>query len=299
MNKLSDHLASCGFRGAVVPVERLGDLESEMIPLFTHKMDKGVYNDYLSKISFKVPDDYANAQSIIIIAAQQPKVTVTFHLDDRTYPVLIPPTYSYEIDKDMWKTLTKFLNNYGYTLKKAILPDKSLSVHSGLARYGKNNITYFEGWGSFVRQRIYFSDMPCPEDNWQELEVMDACHTCNACVRKCPTKAIRSDEFVIQAERCLTYWNESPYTFPGWVNPSWHNSLIGCMICQDVCPQNKAYRNNTIHGGEFSADDTQLILEGVPMEHLPDKAIVTLKHLGMDVEYHVLQRNLSAIIKNR
>ena len=49
-------------------------------------------------------------------------------------------------------------------------------------------------------------------------------------MNKCPTKAIRQDRFLISAEQCLTFFNEKPDDFPEWVNPVWHNCLIGCMI---------------------------------------------------------------------
>jgi epoxyqueuosine reductase len=37
---------------------------------------------------------------------------------------------------------------------------KRLAVRSGLARYGRNNVTYVEGMGSFLELSASLTDMP-------------------------------------------------------------------------------------------------------------------------------------------
>ena len=122
------------------------------------------------------------------------------------------------------------------------MPEKLLAVRSGLARYGKNNITYVPGMGSLHRLAVFVSDLPCVEDNWGEVKTLKTCDGCTACMDACPTGAIVSDRFLIHAERCITFHNERIEEFPEWLDSSWHNCLVGCLRCQWVCPENRDVR---------------------------------------------------------
>jgi epoxyqueuosine reductase len=186
-------------------------------------------------------------------------------LEDKSYPVVIPPTYYDTIDNDVADILKTVLEPQGYQLQKVRLPEKLLAVRSGLAQYGKNNITYAKGMGSFQRPVVFISDYPCAEDSWGEAAVLEHCENCSACLKACPTNAIVSDRFQLYAERCLTFHNESAKAFPQWLSPSWHNCLVGCMICQKVCPANKEVVKWIEAGATFDHDETHLILEGVPV----------------------------------
>jgi epoxyqueuosine reductase len=167
-------------------------------------------------------------------------------------------------------------------------------VHSGLGAYGKNNICYVDGMGSFHRPVAFYSDFPCQEDNWQEVHMMEACQRCSACLRKCPTGAITSERFLLHAERCITFRNEKPgdVPFPKWIDPSWHNCLVGCLDCQAICPQNRDVLQWIDAGAEFSQEETALFLEGVPLDQLPAATVKKLQHFDM-VEYlDLFPRNL-------
>jgi epoxyqueuosine reductase len=172
-------------------------------------------------------------------------------------------------------------------------------VRSGLAKYGRNNITYVDGWGSYHRLRAFFSDIPCPQDNWQEPVALELCSKCEACVKKCPTHAIGADRFLLDGGKCLTFFNEANEEFPDWIDPAWHNCLIGCMVCQDVCPANKDHTAWIIPGGDFSEEETRMILEGVGKEKLPSGIIEKLKKICMFDEYDLLKRNLEVLMNQR
>ena len=72
------------------------------------------------------------------------------------------------------------------------------------------------------------------------------------CVKACPTGAIREDNFLIRAERCLTYYNEEPGNLPQWIDIKWHNALIGCRICEKVCPENSTILRKNLEVIEFT-----------------------------------------------
>lgn len=125
--------------------------------------------------------------------------------------------------------------------------------------------------------------------------MLPRCETCVACLRRCPTGAIATDRFLLHAERCLTYHNEREGAFAGWIDPGWHHCLIGCMYCQDVCPENRAWARQFEDRGEFSEEETGLLLEQVPFERLPRQTAARLRSLEINEDYRLLCRNLSML----
>jgi epoxyqueuosine reductase len=298
------HLSNFGFKSTLVSTRHLRELKEDTTILLKEKtLNPDFYDEISSRYhlqwDYEIPSRFINAKSILVVAAQQPKASVEFQLSDKTYRVIIPPTYLHDIDEKIFKEASLCLKVHGHQIAKALLPEKLTSVHSGLARYGRNNIAYIEGWGSQFTARTFFSDIPCLSDNWQELQMMDRCRRCTACIKKCPTKAIHEDRFLISGERCITFFNEKPGDFPEWIDQDWHNSLIGCMICQDICPENKGQSDRIVEGETFSHEETQMILDGVSHNKLPAETTSKLKKLYLFDEYNLLQRNLGVLINKK
>jgi epoxyqueuosine reductase len=294
---ICSELEERGYRGTAVPIEHVAQLKYEIEEnVSQEKIDAGLYERYLAGFEFDVTTRLPKACSIIITAAPQPQRKVTFNFNGQTYPVIIPPTYYYDTDDQIRNILKKFLNSKDYQLYQAALPSKLLAVCSGMAKYGKNNIAYIEGLGSFVRLKAFLSDMPAGSSDGFEPQVMKECDRCKACLNECPTKAIVPDRFLIHAERCITFLNEGNGEFPEWVDPAWHNSLVGCMKCQLVCPINKHVIKWEEEGEAFNEAETELILSGAPLDRIPPETARKLKRGYMHDYLDVLPRNLRALL---
>jgi epoxyqueuosine reductase len=248
--------------------------------------------------SFDPPADLPGAKSIIIVAVPTPQMRIGFNWKGNPIAVTVPPTYvSYTPRTDNTiNILTKWFNQEGYDLVKSQLPLKTLAAGSGLAKYGRNNICYVPGMGSFLQLVGAFSDLPCDVDPWREPQMLDRCKSCIACLKHCPTGAIAEDRFLLHAEICLTYINESANDFPGWINPSWHHCLVGCMRCQAICPENKEVIKWFEDRTEFSEEETIYFIQNVPLDQLPADTLVKLKSLQINEDYRFLCRNLSMLI---
>ncbi len=287
-----------GYRGTVVPSKHVSQLKYEIEENVSQgNIDARLYERYLAGFEFDVATLHPKVRSIIVTAAPQPQRKVTFHLNGRTYPVIIPPTYYYDTDDQIRNILQNTLSSKDYQLYMAALPSKLLAVCSGMAKYGKNNIAYVEGLGSFVRLRAFLSDMPAGRSDGFKPDVMKECDKCKACLNKCPTKAIVLDRFLIHAERCITFLNERNEEFPEWVDPAWHNSLVGCMKCQLACPVNKPFIKWVEDGEDFDEAETELILSGVPLDRIPPETVHKLKRCYMQEYLDVLPRNLRTLLK--
>ena len=289
-----------GFRGKILSIEHVKELQEEIAALHNKNLlDKELYRAYLASFDFECQKKLANARSLIIVTVPQPQVRVTFVAEDQHYPVVIPPTYFLSTDHHAADLLGAYFGPRGYQLQKVRLPDKLLAVRSGLAQYGRNNITYVAGMGSFHRSVVFISDVPCAQDGWGEPSALDLCENCKACAKACPTAAIGADRFLLHAERCLTFHNERPNDFPKWLSPAWHNSLVGCMICQKVCPANKDFIGWIEKGPIFDNEETALLMKGASEDHLSGSTKEKLKKLGLMEYLKVIGRNLSAVLANQ
>jgi epoxyqueuosine reductase len=282
----------------VIPIEHVAQLKREIEDNVSQgRLDAGLYERYMTYFRFDVTGTLQGARSVIITAAPQPQRKVTFHFKGRTLSVIIPPTYYRDTDNPISEILENILSTSGHRLNAVALPLKLLAARSGIAKYGKSNIAYVEGLGSFARFKAFLSDMPSGRSDWLEPQVMKECDRCKACLNECPTKAIVQERFLIHAEKCITFFNEDTEEFPGWIDPAWHNSLVGCMKCQLVCPVNKPFTRWVEEGEAFNEAETELILNGVPPDRIPPEAARKLKRSYMQEYLDVLPRNLRALLK--
>ena len=235
-------LESAGFRGRIIPAKRIADIGTDILSLKGKGLlDPEFYDVHMSKYRYDLEDIFPAARSLIVVAVPSNPVSLTFCHKGKEHRFLVPPTYvnAMDIDKKVRSILEKVLAEGG--VLKAPSPLKTIAARTGLARYGKNNIAYSEGFGSYHRLTGFFTETDLETDHWQEIEVMEHCTDCELCLHACPTGAISGDRFLLRAERCLTFHNEMPNerAFPSSIKPTSHNSLVGCMRCQDACPINR------------------------------------------------------------
>ena len=241
------------------------------------------------------------AETIIIDAMPQPIIRIKFDWQGNTYPAEVAPNYIFEEDESRVEgNLNAVLSQYGYKVVKAHLALKTLAVRSGLAEYGRNNISYIPEFGSFFRLIAFYTDYPCEEDNWHDVKVMEICENCSLCIENCPTGSISSDRFLISAEKCLGSLNQNEPNIPYWaqLQPDWVNAFIGCMSCQSICPANKSFVNNILNGDSFSEEETCGILDRTPLVDLPKETRRKLEKFGIGT-YPLLASNLRAVIEKQ
>ncbi|MBN1266326.1 MAG: hypothetical protein JXA25_12590 [Anaerolineales bacterium] len=295
--KLIQAVEAFGIKTQVVSVQHLDDLRQTIEGLLKEELlDEGFYMKYLAGFVFEPPEELREARSLIAAALPDPQIRLHFNWKGVRFPVLVPPTYLHwrERDTKVEEVLSDSLRSKGYRITQAKVPKKLLAVCSGLAAYGKNNITYIEGMGSFHRLAAYYSDLECDQDNWREPVQMDRCTDCIICRQACPTGAIAPDRFLLNAEKCITFWNEKSgeIPFPDWMEASWHNSLVGCMHCQSVCPANRQVRDWIEEGVEFSEEQTDLLTRGVPKDELPAELLEKLDQSDLLEWFDLWPRNL-------
>ena len=297
MQNIIKEIESHGIKIAVVPVEVLKDIKEDIIKLRENEelngFQKWITNEaYVLELPDLEPD--FTAKSIIITVTPFKLIRGIFNYNGKKAENI------FDVEQNNIDMKAVFAS-HGYKLEYIHwFPQKRFAVRSGLAEYGRNNIVYANGMGSFVGIGTFKSDMPCDEKyTWREVKNMDLCDSCNLCIENCPTKAILPDRFMIDNEKCLTAVNENGTDpFPEWIPKTAHHRLCGCFKCQDICPKNQAILSNINETEEFSEEETNLLLSGTPIENLPQNLSDKIHKYGMNWYYASIPRNLKAMLEN-
>lgn len=295
LNEISTH----GDKGAVVPISRIDDIKQDLEDLKNGEYHTPWIDWMADKADKLLPEDLSfTPRSIITVIKPHSKVILTFTHSGKTVQCVVPPLYTHEhaLADEVLAYINEFLKPFGFSAAEAMLPQKLLAVRCGLARYGRNNISYSEEFGSYMQLLTFFSDMPCDTSQWHPIARMEACKTCSACLSSCPTGAIDSGHHIIDAGKCVTAFNEFPGDFPEWLDGSAHNCIVGCMKCQDCCPANAHNQSNVKMGVVFSEDETAELLSLKEDTPLSDKLASKIDAAGISEWIKVLPRNLAVLL---
>lgn len=293
INSIILFASRAGYECKIVSSSHLDELENELE--FRKKKDgfnEDFYSERLTSFKYSPSDKLKDHKSVILFAVPQPTVLLTFRFQGKDLSVNIPPTYDISIDTVIEGDLKKILTPKGFNIERTVLPLKLLAVRCGLAEYGRNNICYIPGKGSFFRFIAFYSNLSCLDETWRSVCLMERCKHCRACISACPTGAIDESRFLLHAEKCISFHNERAGSFPDFLDPSFHECLFGCLKCQDVCPENM-HKSEWIEAKEyFSEFETTFILNNKLLNEMPLSMLQKLERLNIIDDYPYLSRNL-------
>lgn len=301
VNALGNRLEEHGSVWQIVSIEHLEEVTDEINERYREgEISEEIFCAYLSNMQSSASGLLPGSRSIIVIATPQPMYRVGFTRNGQVHRFSIPPTYLHYTDLEVEEIIKNNLEPAGLVFAPARLPEKLLAVRSGIAQYGRNNITYIEGMGSFHRIRCYYTDLPGLTNQWRNSELLDSCTKCSACIDRCPTGALSHDRFLVHAKRCLTFYNETTAPWPHYVKCSWDldsKCIVGCMKCQLGCPVNRRQRNWIEPVEVFSEEETRELLEVTEPEHLPEPILKKIERLYLTEYIPTLSRNLNLLFQ--
>jgi epoxyqueuosine reductase len=125
----------------------------------------------------------------------------------------------------------------------APLLEKALAKEAGLGWIGKNSLLINPQMGSFLFIGELVLDL---ELTYDEPFGNSLCGSCSRCMDSCPTGAIIAPA-LLDANKCISYLTiETKIDIPEALTNSLSNRLVGCDICQQVCPWNSKAKQNEV-----------------------------------------------------
>jgi epoxyqueuosine reductase len=134
------------------------------------------------------------------------------------------------------------------------LLERLYARYAGLGWVGKNAMLIAPKLGSF----FFLAGIALNVDLPADAAETDHCGSCTRCLDACPTDAFPSPR-VLDANRCIAYYTiEHRGDIPDEFRPGVGDWILGCDVCQDVCPWNRFARGGAAFG---PAGDTSFSLE--------------------------------------
>jgi len=145
--------------------------------------------------------------------------------------------------------------------------ERALAVEAGLGWTGKNTCLIHPRLGSYSFLAVLVTSLEArPEE--APLTVPDGCGSCRRCLEACPTKALIAP-YQMDAARCIAYLTiEHRGAIAPELMESMGRQVFGCDICQDVCPWNRKFRENSSPAGTDLEMEARPELVNPPLEWL-------------------------------
>lgn len=293
-----------GYRAAVGSVSLLEEVRSALQRRReAGEIEAGFYRENLDIFTYLDGVPLENPQSIILVAVPAPAHILSFVVGDKRIETILPPTYVRyrKTFAEVRDDLAEALSGSGFRVELLNAPLKALGNRLGLLSYGRNNVGYIEGLGSYFQLVGLVSDMPYDDSMPPRPAetLLPRCRECRICAAACPTGAIDRERILLHAERCYTLFSESPPPIPESLKPPSPRCIIGCLRCQELCPENKGLLRHENAAVSFDAEETKAFLGMTPAKggRAFDRAQAKFQELGLTEGLPVFRRNLKRLLR--
>ena len=129
-----------------------------------------------------------------------------------------------------------------YGVDTAPMQDKVWAERAGLGWIAKNGNVISRKYGSWIFLGEIVTNVKFAADDPHT----NHCGTCNRCLEACPTGAI-TQPYVVDANLCIAYHTieNRSLELPDDIARNLSGWVAGCDICQDVCPWNQRFAQET------------------------------------------------------
>lgn len=282
-NQIRLSLESSGLRCGVVDISRLAVVRRNIdVAYRSGEMGQDYEDPGIEELLTTDTPDWA--QSIWVVAVPCPLIELTFSRRDEEQRIFLAEMYRYSIPM---RTAEQAIQSIHGQLERkcqwAWLPLRALASEAGMGEFGRNNMLYLKGMGSYPWLAGFFSDVSIPTTEARSPRIMDRCRQCGRCVDACPSGALSREKHIMRADRCLNYATDFPERCRDWLKPEWRKELLGCLSCQKECPANHGMATYK-PGQYFSTEETEELMRA---DTVADLSPGTIRKLGEDLSPYI------------
>jgi len=146
---------------------------------------------------------------------------------------------------------------YRATTDTAPICERELATRAGLGWTGKHTLMIHPRFGSYFLLGTIVTTLPMQTSALagfpEPLSTpTDHCGGCTRCIDACPTHAIASEGYSVDARKCISYLTlEHRSAIDAQYFEPMGDWLAGCDICQDVCPHNRRRTDAAAQGDDL------------------------------------------------
>lgn len=209
----------------------------------------GAGMDYLRrqvKRRKSVEEILPGARSVVVVAMRYPggDSAPPPDLSERAYGKIA----RYALHQDYHDTIKPLLEQLGQAIDQEAgttgslsyvdtgpLSERAFAQEAGIGWVGKNSLLIHREEGSW----LWLGEVITKAELSPDSPASDHCGTCRRCIDACPTGAILEGLRSVDSRKCIPFWNiEQKGEIPHTLRKGMGDWLLGCDICQEVCPWN-------------------------------------------------------------
>jgi epoxyqueuosine reductase len=207
--------------------------------------------------------------------------------------------YHYFVKKKLTKLIKALKEKVGDFAGRAFVDsapilERDWAKRSGLGWIGKNALLLNKEKGSYFLLAELILDIEFEYDH----PVTDHCGTCTRCIEACPTDAIATNGYILDASKCISYLTiELKENIPLEFKDKMEDWMFGCDICQEVCPWNRFSTPNK--EPRLTPKDELASMRKKDWEEITEEVFDSL-FSGTPIkraQYHGLKRNIAFLSK--
>lgn len=229
----------------------VGISKAEFMEPEARRLEAWLTNDYHGKMNYMTNhfDKRVDPTKLVPGARSVISLTYNYYNPDKQEDPESPKLSMYAYGDDYHKVIKDKLFSIINELKiqvgdvhgrcfvdSAPVLERDWAKRSGIGWIGKHTLLLSKKRGSYFFLAELIIDLELEYD----APTSDHCGTCTKCIDACPTDAISSEGYILDASKCISYLTielkgEIPTEFKNQMD-DW---MYGCDICQDVCPWNR------------------------------------------------------------